>query len=141
MAVMSMLVAVVHQLMSPCDLLQAIGMVELHGIVLSECPSSSSWTYIKTKPLIRVTPKQIANGSFTGHLLNSVKFSNVVQSFNVGRESTVSTKDLPLDNGREGEVVKEFGKHFPDVVIFILPHTLIIEAVVLSDASGFVVTS
>lgn len=53
----------------------------------------------------------------------------------------MSSKDLSLNNGRQGQVVEELRQHFPDVVIFILSHALIIKAIVLGDASGFVVAS
>lgn len=51
------------------------------------------------------------------------------------------SKDLSLDNGSQGQVIKELRQHFPDVVILVLPHTLIIKTVVLGDASGFMVAS
>lgn len=45
----------------------------------------------------------------------------------------MGTKDLSLDNGREGEVVEEVSKHFPDIIIFVLPDAFIIEAITLGD--------
>jgi len=51
----------------------------------------------------------------------------------------MGSKKLSLDNGSEWQIVKQLSEHFPHVVIFILPHAFVIEAIVLGDASGFVV--
>ena len=53
----------------------------------------------------------------------------------------MSSKDLPLYYSCQRQVVEKFGQHFPNVVVFVLPHAFIVEAVVLGDASGFVVSS
>ena len=53
----------------------------------------------------------------------------------------MGSEDLPLYNSSQGQIVEKFSQHFPDVVVLVLPHALIVEAIVLSDASGFVVSS
>lgn len=49
-------------------------------------------------------------------------------------------EDLSLHNGSKRQVIKQLSEHLPHIVIFILAHALIIESVILSNASGFMVT-
>lgn len=56
-----------------------------------------------------------------GHFLDAVKRANVVQSINAGRQASVETEDLVVDESSEREVVEEIGEVLPDVGIAILP--------------------
>lgn len=114
-------------------------MVELHRVVLPESPSCSSRTHVETEPLVRVTPEQVANGSFAGDFLNSIELSDVVEGFDVGRKSSVSSEDLSFNDCGKGQVVEELGEHLPHVIIFVLPHALVVKPVILGDASGLVI--
>ena len=51
------------------------------------------------------------------------------------------SEELSLDNCSQRQVVKELREHLPHVVIFVLAHAFVIKAVILSDASGFMVAS
>lgn len=51
------------------------------------------------------------------------------------------SEELSLDNCSQRQVVKELREHLPHVVIFVLAHALVIKAVILRDASGFMVAS
>ena len=53
----------------------------------------------------------------------------------------MQAEDLILDESREGEVVKQVGKVFPDISISILAQTFIIKAVNLGNLARFVVSS
>lgn len=53
----------------------------------------------------------------------------------------MSSEKLSLDYSSEWQIIKELSEHFPNIVILVLSHTLIIKPIVLSDASGLVVTS
>ena len=53
----------------------------------------------------------------------------------------MSTKYLSLYDSCEWKIIKEIGKHFPDIVILIFSNTLIVEAITLSDRSRFVISS
>lgn len=141
MAIMGVLISVVHQLVGSCDLFQPVGMIEFHWIILTKCPSGSSWTHVKAEPFIGVTPKQVTNRPFTGNLLDSVEFSNIVECFDIRRKASMGSKDLSFDYGCERQVVKELCQHLPDIVILVLSHALIVKSIILSDASWFVVSS
>jgi hypothetical protein len=108
---------------------------------LSESPSGSSWTDVVAETFIRVTPKEIADGPFARNLLEAIKFPDVIKSLDAGGETSMSAKNLSFDDSRERKVIKEFSEHLPNVVVFVLPHALIIEPVVLGDTSRLVVAS
>lgn len=76
-----------------------------------------------------------------GHLLNSVHASDVVQGINAGRQSTVKTEDLVVDEGREREEVEDVGKVFPDIRVSVFSQALVVEAVDLRDLPRLVVSS
>ena len=72
MLVMGLLVAVLHQLMGSGNSFETIGVVKLHGIILSEGPPSTSGTHIEPKSFIGVAPQQVANRTFMWHLLEPI---------------------------------------------------------------------
>ena len=76
-----------------------------------------------------------------GHLLESIEFTNVIQSGERWRQTTMGTEDLTLNNCCKWEVIKEIGEHFPDVIIFVFPDAFVIESITLGDWPGFVVAS
>ena len=53
----------------------------------------------------------------------------------------MEAEDLPIDEGRQGQVVKEVGKVLPDVGVAVLAEALVVEAVDLGDLAGFVVAA
>lgn len=53
----------------------------------------------------------------------------------------MSSKNLALDNCSQRQIVKEFSQHLPNVVILVLPLTFVKKAVILSDASGLMISS
>lgn len=75
------------------------------------------------------------------NFLYAVEGSDVVESVDAWRETSVETEDLIVDKGGKGEVVEEVGEVFPYIGIAILSKALIIEAVDLSDLAGFVVAT
>ena len=48
---------------------------------------------------------------------------------------------LSIHNGSERKVVEEVSKILPDIGVTILPQTLVIEAIHLSDLSAFMIAS
>lgn len=53
----------------------------------------------------------------------------------------MSTKYLALYNCSKRQIVKQFGQHLPNIVILIFSLTLIKKPIVLSDASGLMISS
>lgn len=106
---------------------------------LSERPACASRANIEPKPLIGVTPQQIANGSITGHFLYPIKLPNIIQRLDIRRQPSMGPKYLSLHNRSKRQVIKQLSEHLPHIVIFILAHALIIEPVILGNASGLMV--
>jgi len=65
----------------------------------------------------------------------------MVQRVNRRRKTTVKTEDLVLNQGSEGEIVKEVGEGFPNVGVSILAETLVIESIDLSNLTRLVVSA
>jgi hypothetical protein len=76
-----------------------------------------------------------------GNLLDTVQSSDVVQSVDAGRETTMKTENLVIDQGSEGEVVKEVGEILPDISVSVFAKTFVVETVDLGDLTGLVVSS
>lgn len=91
--------------------------------------------------IVGVGPQKVAHGSLMGNFLDTVQGSDVVQSIDARRQTTVETEDLVIDQGSQGEVIEEIGKVLPDVGVAVLAETLIVEAVDLCDLPGLVVAS
>lgn len=53
----------------------------------------------------------------------------------------MKTEDLVIDEGGKGEVIEEVGEGLPNICISILSEALIVEAVNLSNLTGFVITT
>jgi hypothetical protein len=73
--------------------------------------------------------------------LDTVQSSDVIQCVDARRKTTVKTEDLVVDQGSEGEVVKEVGEILPDISVSVFAKTLVVETVDLGDLTGLVVSS
>ena len=75
------------------------------------------------------------------NLLYSVERTNVVESVDAWRKTSVKTEDLVLDQSCEREEVEEVGEVLPDICVAILSQTLVVEAVDLGDLARLVVAT
>lgn len=64
-------------------------------------------------------------------LLNSVKLTNLVQSVDTGRETTVKAEHLVFDNSSQWQVIEELSELLPNVSVTVLPQALVIESVTI----------
>lgn len=76
-----------------------------------------------------------------GNLLDPVEGSDVIESIDARRETSVQAEDLVVDEGGEGEVVEQVGKVLPDVGVAILAEALVIKAVHLGDLARLVISA
>ena len=81
---MGPVVAAHDKLMSTRYQFESICMVELLRDVLTERVASTSGRDAPAAAVIRVGPKQIADGSFVGNFLDAVELTNLVESVNGG---------------------------------------------------------
>lgn len=138
---MGPVVAVHDQLMSSGDQLQIVGVIELLRNVLSKGVAGTSRRDTPATSVIRIGPKKIADRTFVGNLHDTIKLLDLVKGVNRWRESTMEAKDVVLDDGTKGEVVKETGEVLPDVGITILSQAFVVESINLGDLFGLVVAT
>lgn len=61
--------------------------------------------------------------------LDSVELPNLIKSVDTGRQTTVETEDLSLNDGSQRQVIKELCEVLPHIRIAIFPQTFIVESV------------
>jgi hypothetical protein len=86
--------------------LKAISMVKLLGDVLAERVAGTSGRDTPAASIIRVGPKQIADGSLVRNFLNSVELSDLIKRVDRRRETTVEAEDLAFNHCGQGQVIK-----------------------------------
>ena len=140
-AVLRPVVTLHYQLMGSGDQRQTIVMVESLRDVLSESVTGTTGRNAPSTTVVRVRPQEIAHGAFVGYFLDAVQGSDVIQSVDAGRQASVETEDLVVNQGGQGQVVEEIGEVFPDIGVAILSQTFVVESVDLSNLAGLVVTT
>lgn len=86
--------------MRTSDHLQVVRVVELLRDVLAEGVARSSRVHAPTRPVVRVTPQQVAHRPLVRHLLESFQRSDVIQGLNTRGKAAVQAKELPFHHGR-----------------------------------------
>jgi hypothetical protein len=81
-------------------------MVELLRNVLAKRVAGTSGRDTPATAVIGVGPQEIANGSLVRHFLDSVKLSDLVESVDGWRETTMETEDLALNNSGQRQVIE-----------------------------------
>ena len=71
----------------------------------------------------------------------AVKLTNLVQSVNAGRETSMQAEDVVLNNGSQWQKVKERCKILPDFSVAILAKAFIVEAIDLSNLLRLMVST
>jgi len=127
--VVGVVVASHYELMGSSDSRQAIRMVELFWNVLSETVPCASYRDAPSTPVVRVRPKQIADGSLMRHFLYTVQLPDLVQSVDTWWKTAVQAKDLVFDHSSKRQKVEQLCKNFPNICISVLPQALIVKAV------------
>ena len=133
------LVSLHYQLMSPADQRDVISAIELFDSVFSEKIPSASGADEPALNLIWVWPHQVAHGSNVGNFLFSVKWPDVIDVLNVGRESTMHTENFIINNCSKWKVVKDVSTVLPNIETAVFPETLVIKSIDLSNLSWFVI--
>lgn len=67
--------------------------------------------------------------------------ADLIQCSNLWAQSAMNTQDFAVDNGSKGQEVEDLTAGLPYRSIAVLGLTLFVEAVDLSDLSGFVVSA
>jgi len=133
--------AVHDKLMRSGNQRNVIDVIKLSSHSRSEEPSSTSGRHSPCFNIFWVGPHKITERSLVWDFHSSVNESHLIDSFNLGRETSVNTEDLALDNSTNAKIVENFCAIFPRVGISVLSNSLIIETVHGCDLSGLMVTS
>mmetsp|Transcript_7641 Transcript_7641/g.22879 ORF Transcript_7641/g.22879 Transcript_7641/m.22879 type:complete len:248 (-) Transcript_7641:431-1174(-) len=133
------LVALHHQLVRPCDEVQAVDVVELLADVAAEEVPRPPRAQPPSYHLLRVRPKQVAHGALVGNLLLPVDQPDLVDRRNVRRETAVHPEHDAVHQGGQRQVVKHLNAVPPHVQRSVLAEALVIKSVDLRDLPRLVV--
>jgi len=75
------------------------------------------------------------------YFLDSVKLTDLVQSVDRGRETTMEAENGVVNNGGQRKVVKKLSEVDPDVRVTVFAETFVVEAVHLCDLAHFVIST
>jgi len=89
------LVALLYQLVSTADQLQAVHSTELIRHFRSEKPTSTARTDLPCFNVLRIRPHQVAEGAFVGNFLIPRDGSNLVKGPNVWRNVYLAIRSSP----------------------------------------------
>ena len=140
-SVVGPVVAVHHKLMGSSDQLQVVRVVELLRDVLAERVAGTSRRDTPAASVVRVRPKQIANGAFVRNLHESIELLDLFEGVNAGRETSMKAENAVFNNSGEGQEIKERGEVLPDIGVSIFSQALVVKAVYLSDLLALVISS
>lgn len=95
----------------------------------SECKADSSIVLAPSHcVLVRVRPKEITKKTLVRNICRSHDTANLFHTLEIGTESTVTAKDLLVNNGSNGQAVETIGKRLPQFNV-VAPLALVVEAV------------
>ncbi len=83
-----------RQLMGSDNKFESIMMIELIDNFMAEEPSGATTATGPGVNLLRVGPHQICKRAFSGNFHPAIQLSNLIKGMNIGRESTMDTKEL-----------------------------------------------
>ena len=126
---MSPVVAVHDELMGTGNPGQVIGVVELLRNVLAERVAGTTGGDAPTTSVIGVGPEEIADRALMRSLLHAIELADLVEGVDTGRQTTVKTEHLVLNDGRQGKVVEQLSELLPHVSVAVLAKALIVETV------------
>ena len=128
--------------MSPHYQLHFILLFELLDHLFAEEPTCHSGVGLPILDIIvGVRPHKVTDGSGWRNLHVPLEGPDSINSGSFGREASVDTVYLSLNNSCKRKVVESIGEIVPDVVVAVLLGNLIVESIDCGDVPGFVVTS
>lgn len=114
--------------------------IELFYNISSKEVACSSWTHWPSSDFIWITPHKITHSSIMRHFLLPVNSSYFIKSLNAGTETSMHTEYFLVNDGWQSDVIEDLGAIPPDVYWAVLPQTLVIKAIDLSNLPALVVS-
>ena len=127
--------------MSSGDKFQVVDVQEFGSNLGSEEPAGTTRGNGPGIDVLGVGPHQVTEGAFVRHFHSAVDQTNLVQSLDLGGQTSVDAENFALDDGTDAEVVEDFAAVLPGVHIAVLAHGLLVEAVDGCDTTSLMVTS
>ncbi len=94
--------------------LQAVDVVEFSRNLVSEQPSSTTWTHCPRVDFFRITPYKVTEGTLVRNFLSTSDHPDLVDGSDLRAEATVHTEDSPVHNGGENKEVKDLATGLPN---------------------------
>jgi hypothetical protein len=135
------LVALIDQLMSTSDELQAIDVIELGGNLVTKEPASTTGRNSPCLDILRITPDQVAESTFMRNLLGTSNDADLINSADLRAQTTVNAENFTINNGGEDKEIENLAAGLPDRRIAVFLLALLVETVNLSDLARLVVAS
>lgn len=85
--------------------------------------------------IFRITPYKVAKRAFVGNFLSAGYNADLIEGTNFRAETAVDAEYFSVDNGGEGEEVKDLTACFPDGCVSVFGLAFFVEAVDLGDLS------
>ena len=135
------LVALIDELMSTSDELEAVDVIKLGCNLVAEEPASTAWRNSPSLDIFRITPDQVAESAFMRNLLGTSDDTNLINSTNLRAQTTMNAKNFAINNGGEDKEIENLAARLPDRRIAVFLLALFVEAIDLSDLARLVVAS
>jgi hypothetical protein len=135
------LVAFVDKLMSTCNELQAIDVIELGRNLVAKEPASTTWRNSPCLDILRVTPNQIAESALMRDLLGTSNDTDLINSANLRAQTTMNAENFTINNSGEDKEIENLTARLPDRCITVLLLAFLVETVDLSDLARLVVAT
>ena len=123
------LIALHHKLVSSCDEIDVVDMIEFLGNYRAIEPSCSSGRHSPSINIFWIGPHEVAERTHVRDLLSSVNESGLVEGLDFRREASMDTEYLPFDECSDTEIVENFSAVLPWVRIPIFSDSFVVEAV------------
>lgn len=68
------------------------------------------------------------------NFLNSVELSDLIEGVNTGRETSVKTENLTLNDCSQRKIIEKFCELFPDIGVSVLSQAFIIETIAILES-------
>lgn len=82
--------------------IKSVDVAEVVGDARAENPACSSSVNGPVFDIFRIAPHQIAERTFMRHLNSSVNGSNLINSLDLGAETTMNAENLAINNSTNG---------------------------------------
>jgi hypothetical protein len=116
-------------------------MIELSCDLITKEPASTARRNCPSFNVLGIAPNKVTECTLVRNLLSTSDDANLVDCTDLRAQTTVDTKNLPIDDGSEDKEVENLTAGLPNGSVAILLLTLFVEAVNLGDLAGLVVPS